>query len=166
MARNRTAHTLNSGSSEIGSTASLVSALMVRSAPCSSFQWKGAKQLPGRTRSVTAADISAMPRRDVSSTRLPSVTSKAVAPSGCISTNGPLLSLLSVATLPVLVMVCHWCCTRPVFGTTGNSSSGSSWASMCGRGWKTARPDGVGNANRGVWPDPSTKRSWLTPSLR
>ena len=43
-----TAHTLNSGWNEIGSTASLVTALTVRYSPNRSFQWNGAKQLPGQ----------------------------------------------------------------------------------------------------------------------
>ena len=34
--------------------------------------------------------------------------------------------MLSLSTLPVLVMVCHWCCSRPVLSTNGKSSSGSS----------------------------------------
>ena len=46
-----TAHTLNSGWKESGSTASLVTALTLRYSPNRSFQWNGAKQLPGRTRS-------------------------------------------------------------------------------------------------------------------
>ena len=36
-----------------------VRALMVRYSPCSSFQWNGTKQLPGRTRSVTTAGSTA-----------------------------------------------------------------------------------------------------------
>lgn len=41
-----TAQTLNSGWKERGSTASLVTALMLRYSPNRSFQWKGAKQVP------------------------------------------------------------------------------------------------------------------------
>ena len=48
-----TAHTLNSGWNEIGSTASLVTAFTARYSPNRSFQWNGAKQRPGSTRSVT-----------------------------------------------------------------------------------------------------------------
>ncbi len=40
-----TAHTLNSGWKDVGSTASLVTALMLRYSPNESFQWNGAKQL-------------------------------------------------------------------------------------------------------------------------
>src|SRR5690606_31595117 len=62
--RNDTAHCLNSGCNDSASTASLVTALMVRYSPCSSFQWKGAKQSPGRTRSSTRTGSTARPRRE------------------------------------------------------------------------------------------------------
>ena len=48
-----TAHTLSSGWNEIGSTASLVTALTARYSPNMSFQWNGANRAPGSTRSVT-----------------------------------------------------------------------------------------------------------------
>ncbi|MDQ0751983.1 hypothetical protein QF034_006214 [Streptomyces africanus] len=114
-----TAHTLNSGWNDSGSTASLVTALMLRYSPNRSFQWKGAKQQPGRTRSVTTAGSTARPRREATSTRSPSATPSASASHGWSSTNGPGFSLLSLATFPVLVSVCHWCCTRPVLSTKG-----------------------------------------------
>ncbi len=114
-----TAHTLNSGWNDSGSTASLVTALMLRYSPNRSFQWNGAKQHPGRTRSVTTAGSTARPRREATSTRSPSATPSREASSGWSSTNGPEFSLLSLATFPVFVSVCHWCCTRPVFSTNG-----------------------------------------------
>ncbi|CAG7401799.1 hypothetical protein PICSAR71_04345 [Mycobacterium avium subsp. paratuberculosis] len=114
-----TAHALNSGWFEIGSTASLVTALIDRYSPKASFQWNGAKQLPGRTRSLTTAGSTARPRREAISTRSCSPMPSRAASSGWISTNGPGLSLLSLATLPVLVMVCHWCGSRPVFNRNG-----------------------------------------------
>lgn len=104
-----TAHTLNSGWKEIGSTASLVTALTLRYSPNRSFQWNGAKQHPGRTRSVSTAGSTARPRREATSTWSPSAIPNPRASAGCSSTNGPGFSLLSLATLPVLVSVCHWC---------------------------------------------------------
>lgn len=117
--RSATAQALNSGWNEIGSTASLVTALMLRYSPNRSFQWNGAKQFPGRTRSVTTAGSTARPRREATSMWSPSPAPMAAASSGWSSTNGPGSSLLSRATLPVLVRVCHWCCRRPVFRTNG-----------------------------------------------
>ncbi len=114
-----TAHTLNSGWKEIGSTASLVTALTLRYSPNRSFQWNGAKQSPGRTRSVTTAGRTARPRREAISTPSPSATPSAAASSGWISTKGPGFSFVSLATLPVLVSVCHWCWRRPVLRTKG-----------------------------------------------
>lgn len=102
-----TAHTLNSGWNDTGSTASLVTALMLRYSPNRSFQWKGANTHPGRTRSVTTAGNTARPRREATSTESPSATPSEAASSGCSSTNGPGFSLLSLATFPVLVSVCH-----------------------------------------------------------
>ncbi len=99
--------------------ASLVTALMLRYSPKRSFQWKGAKHVPGRTRSVTTAGSTARPRREATSRWSPSLTPSAPASSGWTSTNGPGLSLLSLATLPVLVIVCHWCWRRPVLRTKG-----------------------------------------------
>src|SRR4051794_41300562 len=84
-----TAQTLNSGWNERGSTASLVTALTLRYSPNRSFQWKGAKQQPGRTRSDTTAGSTARPRRDATSTESPPLTPSAAASSGCSSTNGP-----------------------------------------------------------------------------
>ena len=66
-----TAHTLNSGWKDSGSTASLVTALTLRYSPNRSFQWNGAKQQPGRTRSVTTAGSTARPRREATSTAIP-----------------------------------------------------------------------------------------------
>lgn len=102
-----TAHTLNSGWKEIGSTASLVTALTLRYSPNRSFQWKGAKQHPGRTRSVTTAGSTARPRREATSTASPSAMPSRAASCGCTSTKGAGLSLLSLPTFPVLVSVCH-----------------------------------------------------------
>ena len=59
-----TAQALNSGWRDTGSTASLVTALIDRYSPNTSFQWKGAKQLPTRTRSVMTAGSTARPRRE------------------------------------------------------------------------------------------------------
>src|SRR5688500_13712132 len=59
-----TAHTFNSGWNDNGSTASLVTALMLRYSPNRSFQWNGANRHPGRTRSVTTAGNTARPRRE------------------------------------------------------------------------------------------------------
>ncbi|PQM47906.1 hypothetical protein C1Y40_01884 [Mycobacterium talmoniae] len=114
-----TAQALNSGCCEVGSTASLVTALIDRYSPKASFQWNGAKQSPGRTRSVTTAGSTARPRRDAISIRSSSTMESRAASSGWISTNGAGLSLLSLATLPVLVMVCHWCGNRPVLSRNG-----------------------------------------------
>lgn len=114
-----TAHTLNSGWNDSGSTASFVTALTLRYSPNRSFQWKGAKQHPGRTRSVTTAGSTARPRREATSTESPSATPRADASCGCSSTKGPGFSLFSFATLAVLVSVCHWCWSRPVFRTKG-----------------------------------------------
>ncbi len=94
-----TAHTLNSGCSESGSTASLVSALMVRYSPCSSFQWNGTKQLPGRTRSVTTAGSTARPRRDVSSTGWPSTMPSASASTGMDLDERPAVELVELVDL-------------------------------------------------------------------
>ena len=121
-----TADTLNSGWKEIGSTASLVTAFTLRYSPNKSFQWNGAKQHPGRTRSVTTAGRTARPRRDAISTLSPSTMDRLDASEGWISKNGPGLRRFSLSTLPVLVSVCHWCCTRPVLSVNGNSSSDSS----------------------------------------
>ncbi len=161
-----TAENLNSGCIEIGSIASLVTALMARSSPNTSFQWKGAKQLPGRTRSVTMAGRMARPRLDRTSTWSLSTMPSASASSGWSSMNGPGLSLLSVGTFPVLVRVCHWCWRRPVLRISGNSASGISAGSMCGRGRKCALPPGSGNASRGWLPSSCARSFWLTPSLR
>ncbi len=140
-----TAHTLSSGWKLSGSTASLVTALTLTYSPNRSFQWNGAKQAPGITRSVITAGSTARPRRDSISTWSPSVIPRAAASAGLISTNGAGLSLFSLATLPVLVIVCHWCWRRPVFSTNGKSSSGSSAGSRCGRAWKIAFPLAVAN---------------------
>ncbi len=70
--RNATAQTLNSGCRLSGSTASCVTALTATSSPKVSFQWNGAKQQPGRTRSVTTAGSTTRPRRDRTSTPSPS----------------------------------------------------------------------------------------------
>src|SRR3954471_2142718 len=78
-----TAHTLNSGWNDTGSTASLVTALTLRYSPNRSFQWNGAKQAPGRTRSVTTAGSTARPRREATSTRSSSAIPSAAASSGC-----------------------------------------------------------------------------------
>lgn len=114
-----TAHTFNSGWNDSGSTASLVTALMLRYSPNRSFQWNGANTHPGITRSDTTAGSTARPRRDATSTESPSWTPSSRASCGCTSTNGPGFSLLSLATLPVFVRVCHWCCNRPVLSTNG-----------------------------------------------
>ncbi|VWB17585.1 hypothetical protein BUB20358_00651 [Burkholderia ubonensis] len=63
-----TAQYFSSGCCETGSIASLVTALMHRSSPYTSFQCIGAKQLPGCTRSVTTAGSTARPRRERIST--------------------------------------------------------------------------------------------------
>ena len=94
-----TAHTLNSGCRESGSTASLVSALIVRYSPCSSFQWNGTKQFPGRTRSVTTAGSTARPRRDVSSTGWPSTMPIATASDGVDLDERPAVELVQLGDL-------------------------------------------------------------------
>ncbi len=114
-----TAQALYSGWRDIGSTASLVTALMERYSPNASFQWNGAKQLPGRTRSVITTGNTARPRRDAISMWSPSQICISAASSGWTSTNGPGLSLLSLAILPVLVSVCHWWARRPVLSRNG-----------------------------------------------
>src|SRR5581483_4705533 len=103
-----TAQTLSSGCSESASTASLVTALTATSGANASAQCIGAKHTPGRTASSTLAGSTARPRRDRISTRSPSRTPSLSASSGCSCKNGSGLSLLSLATFPVLVMVCHW----------------------------------------------------------
>ncbi|MNI59546.1 hypothetical protein D3C73_1147140 [compost metagenome] len=90
----------------------------------------------------------------------------ALASSGWISTKGPGLSLFRVATLPVLVRVCHWCCKRPVLSTKGKASSGISAGIMCGRARKMPLPRSVANTIAGWWPSASTLSVWLTPLLR
>ncbi|SKX83580.1 Uncharacterised protein [Mycobacteroides abscessus subsp. abscessus] len=115
---------------------------------------------------MRTAGSTAAPRRDRTRTESPSATSRAAASSGWISTNGDGLSLLSLATRPVLVMVCHWCGSRPVLRTRGNSSSGISAGGRHGRAWKIARPLGVGKTNSGVVPSARTTLVWLRPSLR
>ncbi len=119
VGRKATALTLNSGCSESGSTASLVTALIVRPGPCASFQWNGAKQLPRLTLSLTSAGNSAVPRRDAISTMSPSEIPNVVASCGWISTKGDGCSRSRVLMRPVLVNVCQWCCRRPVLRTTG-----------------------------------------------
>ncbi len=114
-----TAHTFNSGWNDSGSTASLVTALMLRYSPNRSFQWNGANTQPGITRSDTTAGSTARPRREATSTPSPSRRPSSSASCGCTSTKGPGFSLLSLATRPVFVRVCHWCCSRPVFSTNG-----------------------------------------------
>ncbi len=161
-----TAHALNSGCCDAGSIASLVTALIARYSPWTSFQWNGANAVPGSTRSVTTAGSTAFPRRDAISTRSPSVIEYRCASSGLISTNGPGSSLLSLATFPVFVRVCHWCCTRPVFSTMGWSASGISAGSMCGRAKNIARPLPVAKARRGTVPSSRTSSERLVPSLR
>ncbi|MNW02925.1 hypothetical protein D3C71_1987860 [compost metagenome] len=74
--------------------------------------------------------------------------------------------MFSAGTLPVLVRVCHWCCTRPVFSTMGYSASGSSAAGNQGRAKKRALPLAVGKANTGHLPWASRNSVWLLPSLR
>ncbi|MCY1430044.1 hypothetical protein D9M71_459800 [compost metagenome] len=74
--------------------------------------------------------------------------------------------MFRVATLPVLVRVCHWCCTRPVLSTRGNSSSGSSAGSMWGRARNTPLPSSVAKAMAGRLPSASVLGAWLMPSLR
>src|SRR5205814_4746653 len=75
----RTAQTLNSGIREVGSSASLVSAL-------TPGQWNGANTVSGRIVSTTRAGSSATPRRDTTRTGSPSTMDSASARSGCSST--------------------------------------------------------------------------------
>ncbi|MNT85014.1 hypothetical protein D3C72_2251260 [compost metagenome] len=74
--------------------------------------------------------------------------------------------MFRVATLPVLVRVCHWCCTRPVLSTRGKASSGISAGSMCGRAKNTPLPWSVAKAMTGRLPSASSLGAWLRPSLR
>ncbi|MNZ86437.1 hypothetical protein D3C78_1052570 [compost metagenome] len=62
--RRLTALNLNSGCCDSGSMASLVTALIARFSPYTSFQWNGAKQAPGCTRSLTTTGSTAWPRRE------------------------------------------------------------------------------------------------------
>ncbi|MNG07299.1 hypothetical protein D3C84_905920 [compost metagenome] len=68
--------------------------------------------------------------------------------------------------MPVLVRVCHWCCTRPVLSTRGKASSGISAGSMCGRAKNMPLPCAVAKAMAGRLPSASSFRAWLMPSLR
>ena len=72
----------------------------------------------------------------------------------------------SLATLPVLVIVCHWCASRPVLNVNGKSSSGGSAAGPWARGWNAARPFGVANASRGTCPSAAVTIGRCSPSLR
>ncbi|MCY1410827.1 hypothetical protein D3C76_1035080 [compost metagenome] len=74
--------------------------------------------------------------------------------------------MFSVATFPVLLRVCHWCCRRPVLSTKGKSASGISAGSMCGRAKNRALPLVVAKARRGCLPSSARRRCWLTPSFR
>ena len=81
-----TAQIFSSGWNDTGSTASLVTALTLAYSPCRSFQWIGAKRLPGWTRSVTTAGSTALPRREatllrtLSSAPSPDLTRAPVSP--------------------------------------------------------------------------------------
>ncbi|CUI77155.1 Uncharacterised protein [Achromobacter xylosoxidans] len=77
-----TAQNFSSGCCDTGSTASLVTALMQSSSPYTSFQCMDAKQLPGRTRSVTTAGSTARPRRERISTPSPAPMPSVAASSG------------------------------------------------------------------------------------
>ncbi|MNL03343.1 hypothetical protein D3C87_1238780 [compost metagenome] len=74
--------------------------------------------------------------------------------------------MLRVATLPVLVSVCHWCCKRPVLRTKGNASSGISAGGMCGRARNMPLPRSVAKTMVGRLPSASTLSDWLTPLFR
>ena len=126
----------------------------------------GMKQVPGTMSSLTSAGAVTAPRRDRTSTGSPSATPRPAASTGWICTKLDGLSFISFFTRPVFVIVCHWCGSRPVVRTSGNSSSGVSAGGSHGRAWNRARRVGVGKASRGTSPDPVTNRSWLTPSLR
>ena len=128
-----TAHILNAGWKENGSTASYVTALTLRYSPYRSFQWNGAKQPPGQhpVGHHGGQHGAAATRGHLDEVAVGDARARA-ASSGWISTNGPGSSLVSLATLPVLVIVCHWCCSRPVLSMNGKSSSGSSAAGTCG----------------------------------
>ena len=166
--RTVTAQTLNSGCSESASTASLVTALMVRYSPCSSFQWNGAKQLPGRTRSVTTAGSTARPRRDVELDRLAVGDAQRDARrSGWSLDERPAVELVQLGDpaglghgVPLVLQPTGVEHQREV--VVGQFAR----RPCAARAWNTARRDGVGNASRGRCPSASTNRSWLTPSLR
>ena len=70
---------------------------------------------------------------------MPSGTASA----GWISTNGPSSKRFSRSTLPVFVIVCHWCGRRPVLNVNGWSASGCSAGSTWWRAWNRALPLGV-----------------------
>jgi hypothetical protein len=101
-----------------GSTASQVTALIASCSPTRSFQWNGAKQLPGNTRSLSAP--AAAPGHGASGS--PPGPCRRCPGAGVVGVDldeGAGLQLVQAGTLPVLVRVCHWCCTRPVLSTMG-----------------------------------------------
>ncbi len=161
-----TAQYFGPGWCDTGSASSAVTAFTAASSAKTSAQWKGVKQEPGITRSVTLAGSTAAPRRERISTRSLSRIPSRPASSGWISTKGAGFSLFRAGIFPVLVIVCHWCGRRPVLNAKGKSSSGSSGAGRQGRARKRARPLGVGKAMRGTAPSGAVNSVWLTPSLR
>ena len=102
--------------------ASLVALLVMAWRLKSSPQWKGAKTAPLRIASVTRACTSRLPRREVTRTSCLSRTPRWPASSGWISRNGSRSLRISLGTLPVRVIVCHWSLTRPVSNANGYSS--------------------------------------------
>src|SRR5207245_11192658 len=95
----RTAQTLNSGISLVGSRAALVK----RFADCSPPQWNGRKIVSSRIVGVSLSMNVPAPRRVVRVTRPPSARACRRAVAGCISTTGSPAASCSSGTLRVCV---------------------------------------------------------------
>ena len=165
----RTAQAFSSGCLEIGSIAREVTVFTAPSpaARCSAPQWNGAKHTPRGTFSLTRSRSTADPRRE----RTRTCSGSPTASSGCTSTNGCGSALSSDGDLPVRVIVCHCCATRPVVSVSGKSGETGSAGAVCGVGARRARPSSVAKRrdaySRSVpgWSDDGHGH-WIGPSRR